>query len=322
MTSERRPPGTAGTDGPPTTPAAAPAPGTPVRPSTPVPVTARARATAWQAGLTLALFARPAWALALVGAVALATVFVLLGRWQYSRHEAKVERRDRVEASWAATVVPLSELLPRPGTRLAGSSEWRPVAATGRYESRGTVLVRNRPLAGAAGYEVLVPLRLDSGALLLVDRGWLPAGATARRPDVVPPPPEGPVTLVVRLRPGEPPASGPWPQGQALRIDLDRIGRGLTGPVHRAYGVLDTESPRPGTAPTPLPRPDVGLGPHLAYAVQWWGFAAVALVVPFVAAGREVRRRSPAAAPPARQGGVGAAGPVPSADGQVAEHER
>ena len=75
-------------------------------------------------------------------------------------------------------------------------------------------------------------------------------------------------------------------------------------------------------APTPLPRPDVGLGPHLAYAVQWWGFAAVALVVPFVAAGREVRRRSPAAAPPARQGGVGAAGPVPSADGQVAEHER
>lgn len=237
------------------------------------------------------LLGEPSWALALVGAILLSVVFVLLGRWQFARHEARVDRRDQVQAVHDLSPVPLAAVLPAPRTPLRERDEWRPVTAHGRYLTTATVLVRNRPLDGDAGYEVLVPLRLDSGAVLLVDRGWVPAGATARGPDAVPAPPAGEVTVQVRLRPSEPPSHRRWVPGQAAGIDIPRIDRQLPEPLYRAYGILFRERPAAAVTPTPLPRPDVGLGPHLAYSVQWWAFALTVPVLLAVAGVREVDRR-------------------------------
>ena len=76
----------------------------------------------------------------------------------------------------------------------------------GRIWSDATVVVRNRPNEnGEFGYEVVVPFRVDGGPVLLVDRGWIPNGASGARPDAVPAPPPGKVTIVARLRPTEPP---------------------------------------------------------------------------------------------------------------------
>jgi hypothetical protein len=143
-----------------------------------------------------------------------------------------------------------------------------------------------------------VPFRPADGApLLLVDRGWIPNGASGARPDSVPPPPSGTVTVVARLRPTEPPEDRSAPPGQEQRIDVPRIiapiVAALGAPaVTRAYGVLASEDPRPSVAPTLLPRPDDDLGPHLAYAVQWWVGALALYVLLVVYASKEAARRA------------------------------
>lgn len=255
----------------------------------------------------VSLLRRRSWALALVGVVVLSVCFVFLGRWQMSRHDAKVERRNLIAANYDAAPVPLADLVPptaaggdvQPGTRQAGTFdralEWRPVTVRGTYAAQHTILVRNRPFEGVNGYEVLVPLRTDDGRVLLVDQGWIVAGADASRPDSVPSPPQGPVEVVARLRPGEPPTDRRPPAGQALRIDLDQIGEtlqdaGVSQPLVPAYAVLATQSPASERAPALLPRPEVGLGINFAYAVQWWAFAVAAYVLFAVATVREVRR--------------------------------
>lgn len=250
-----------------------------------------------------------AWLAALVGVVVLSVLFVFLGRWQYQRHEARSLRSDRIAANYDAEPVPLVRLLPGvaadPTVTLPRELEWRPVRVAGRYLTDATVVVRNRPMQGQPGYEVLVPLALDGvgdagSRVLLVDRGWLPTGATGTAPDRVPPPPQGPVEVVVRLRPGEPGIDRPAPRGQALRIDLKQIADSLGRPLVGAYGVLDTETPAAGEAPKPLPRPDLGTDINLPYAVQWYAFALVAYLLLGWGAVREVRRRRAATPSPDR----------------------
>src|SRR5690606_11043464 len=91
------------------------------------------------------------------------------------------------------------------------------------------LLVRGRPLGGSPGFEQLVPFQLDDGRLFVVDRGWLPTGNAQDLPDVDPAPPAGPVTVVVRLKAGEPTIAGrSAPAGQVATIHLPTIA-GIVG---------------------------------------------------------------------------------------------
>jgi cytochrome oxidase assembly protein ShyY1 len=266
-------------------------------------------------GAVLRVLREPFWVRAAAVAVLLSVAFVLLGRWQWGRHEGRVTVAERIDANYDAAPVDLQALLPDPGAALPPGDEWRPVRLAGTYLADRGVLVRNRPLDGTYGYEVVVPFRPAGGSpLLLVDRGWIPNGASGARPDAVPPPPSGTVTVVARLRPTEPPEDRSPPPGQQLRIDVPRITSPVTAAlgtpaVTRAYGVLASEDPRPAAAPTLLPRPDGDLGPHLAYAVQWWAGAVALLVLLVVYAAKEAGRRaadrSGAAEPGAGQPGAG-----------------
>ena len=267
----------------------------------------------------LRVLREPFWVRAALAVVLLSVACVLLGRWQWGRHEGKVAAAGRISHNYDAAPVDLAAVLPDPTATLPAGDEWRPVRVVGTYLADRGVLVRNRPLDGVYGYEVVVPLRpANGGPLLLVDRGWIPAGASGARPDAVPPPPAGTVTVVGRLRPTEPPDDRSPPPGQELRIDVPRI----TGPivsalgapaVTRAYAVLATEDPRPPDSPSLLPRPDGDLGPHLAYAVQWWAGAAVLYVLLIVYAGKEAGRRAGGEAAPGTL-----PGPAPRAPGRLA----
>ncbi|HYY09359.1 MAG TPA: SURF1 family protein [Kineosporiaceae bacterium] len=249
----------------------------------------------------LAVLREPFWIRAALFAVLVSVVCGLLGRWQWGRHEGKVVVADRVHRNYDATPVPLAQVVPDPAAPLPADTQWRQVRVMGTYLADRTVLVRNRPLDVVYGYEVLVPLRpADGGPLLLVDRGWIPNGASGARPDAVPAPPAGTVTVVARLRPTEPPLDRQPPPGQELRIDVPRITASLGAPaVTRAYGVLASEDPWLAAAPTPLPRPDTDLGPHLSYAVQWWAGAVTAYVLLLVYAAKEAGRRRGGTAPAA-----------------------
>ena len=256
----------------------------------------RRRPDGGTARAALRLFREPVWVRMLLLVMALSVVFVLLGRWQWHRHVSTSRKDSQVIANYNRAPVPLIALLPTVADRLPAIDQWRSVRVSGRYDSGQTVLVRNRPLNGDYGYEVLVPLRTPSGALLLVDRGWIPNGQTGARPDSVPAPPAGTVQVVARLRPTEPPLNRSAPPGQALRIDLPRIAATLDAPSYRAYGVLASESPGAATAPTLLPEPSLDPGPYLSYAVQWGGFAVTAYALLGYYAYREAGRRADLAA--------------------------
>jgi cytochrome oxidase assembly protein ShyY1 len=249
----------------------------------------------------LRLLRERAWLGALLGVVVLSVVFVFLGRWQYHRHEARSARNALVNTNYSTAPVTLRDLLPtvrqNPTAPLPRNLEWRPVTTTGTYLSEFTVLLRNRPQNDQNGYHVLVPLRTTDGPILLINRGWIPAGSTsAAEPDAVPAPPTGTVTVVARLRPSEPTTTRRAPAGQANRIAVRELATALDPADARqvvgGYGLVVSETPRPAQAPALSPKPDPGLGINLAYAIQWVAFAIAAYVLFGVAMVREARRRN------------------------------
>lgn len=246
----------------------------------------------------------PRWVGGLALAVVLALACVALGAWQWDRREQARERNAPVLANYATDPRPVTEVLgTQPSTGvLPRDAEWTPVRARGRYVPEQTLLVRNRPLDGRPGYHVLVPLRLEDGRTLVVDRGWLPTGATGAAPDAVPAPPSGVVDVVARLRPPEPASERDAPAGQVQTIDLDAIAAALDAPdlVTSAYAVLAEEDPPVSSAPVPLPRPAVDEGPHLSYSLQWFVFAAGIFVGYGVLARRTARDLAAEAGGPPR----------------------
>ena len=250
-----------------------------------------ARAPATLALDAVRLLREGRWLRSLVLVILFAAGCGMLGYWQWSRHVDRSAAVERVKSNYGMSPVPLAELLPTADTALATDQEWRQVEVSGTYLADRTVLIRNRSFHGDPGYEVVVPLRTTAGAVLLVDRGWLPNGVTGSRPDVVPDPPSGPVQVVARLHRSELSAGKKAPAGQAMQVDVPQLATALREPVHRAYAVLATETPRPTSAPRPLPRPDLGLGINLAYALQWWVFTVGAFVMLGYYAYREARNR-------------------------------
>lgn len=227
------------------------------------------------------------WLGLLTVAVVVAAACVLLGRWQLHRLEYKHHRNLLVSRNMAATPVLPGRLL-RVDRGPDAADQWRRVRTTGRYDPDHTLLVRNRPLDGQIGFHVLVPFVTSAGPALLVDRGWVPAGENATVVPAVPRPPPGEVAVTVRIRPSEPASTtGTPPRGQVTRIDVSSIRQDLPYPAYGGYGELTREEPRPRSAPARLVLPELSTGPHLAYAVQWFLFALMALGAFVVLARRE-----------------------------------
>lgn len=239
----------------------------------------------------LRVLRRPRWIAYLLLAVLFGVLTTGLGLWQWGRYEEKAERRDLVEANYDAAPVALEEILPDTGTALPPGDQWRRVSVTGSYDAEAEHLVRNRPRQGVFGYEVLVPLVLDDGSAVAVDRGWVPSAETAAtRPDV-PPPPDGQVTVTGWLRPSEPDLGRDLPAGQLASVDLPGLEEATGYDLVRAYVILEAEDP-PADRPTALAAPDTRLGSHFAYALQWWITVPVGLVLVLVMARQQAREES------------------------------
>jgi cytochrome oxidase assembly protein ShyY1 len=209
-----------------------------------------------------------------------AVVCVALAQWQWARRLDAVAEIRVVEANWDSAPLTLREVLPATDA-LDPESEWTPVTLTGEYLLEEQLLVRNRPLSGRPGFEVLTPLRLPSGELFVVNRGWLPVGSLQDSPDVVPNPPRGQVEVLVRLKPGEPTITGRGaPDGQIATINLPQLTQQIEGGmvVSGAYGLLDSETPAANERPTAAVRPASDEGPHLSYTFQWYLFGLLGFV--------------------------------------------
>lgn len=219
-------------------------------------------------------------------AVVVAVVCVLLGIWQWNRHEDRAAANDLVNTNYDLPPAPLADVA---DGAVPADAVWRSVELEGSYVGE-QVTVRNRPVDGNAAARVLAVLRTedDDGArLVVVDRGWLPLGDDAPVPPAYP---DGEVTVVGRVREAEAPDARTAPAGQVYRIEPETVAAATGadgGDLLDGYVLATTED---GAAPAglePFPRPETTPGSHLSYAFQWWVFAAGALVGFVVLARRE-----------------------------------
>lgn len=218
--------------------------------------------------------------LALVVLFALATSF--LSSWQFDRRNERVQQINQVIENYDREPVSLSEI---DWANIEGISqeEWRPVRVSGEYLAEKYLLVRNRPLAGQAGFLQLVPLALSDGRILFVERGWLIASSELTTPNANPLPNSGYHELVVRLRAGE--ANLGKAEAQTLAsIDLIEAARRIGAEdqaITSFYGRLVSETPGYEVAPLPMPKPSLNEGNHLSYAIQWVIFGIMAFIAFF-----------------------------------------
>lgn len=219
------------------------------------------------------------WAGYLALTILFAVICSGLGMWQIARRGEALAEIAKVDANFDATPVPIADALHNLDA-FQESQKWMPVVATGTYLAEDELLARNRPLAANPGFEVLTPLRLADGSVFVVDRGWVPTGDDQDAPDSVPAAPEGQVTVVSRLKAGEPSLAGRTASGnQIATINLHDIAKRLGAPTYTgAYGLMATEDPAPAQRPVAVTRPVTDEGPHLSYAFQWFVFGLLAFI--------------------------------------------
>lgn len=199
-----------------------------------------------------------------------------LGEWQFHRLEDRKARNAIIERNESAPPAAVPEVMPTAGD-VSAADEWRVVTATGKYAVEDTVIVRYRTRDGAPGVDVVVPLVLDSGISVLVDRGWL--ATESRNPSAadLPAPPSGEVTLTGWVRRDGTGDSTAVVDGSTRAISSDRIGAALDREVHHGFIDLRSEDPRPENALEPAELPELNNGPHFFYGLQWWFFGALAV---------------------------------------------
>ena len=235
------------------------------------------------------LVRQPRWVAFIAITVGLCVLFWWLGLWQWHRHEDRSARNDAVEAAQRTPEQPLSSVMPDP-TYLPAGAEHRLVTATGQYLSTAQRLQRNP--SGRAGFAVLTPLELDVGGTVIVNRGFVPPSTSnPNTPSDVEglEPPGGPVEVVMRLRAPQDTTDRTAPEGQVYDIDPRAYPAEVPEPSYVAYGDLVAQTPDADSA---LERPepaDLGMGPHLFYAFQWWLFIPIALVGLLLLLRREAR---------------------------------
>jgi cytochrome oxidase assembly protein ShyY1 len=224
----------------------------------------------------LALLRQPRWIGLVAITVGLSALFWWLGSWQFDRHEARSAQNTAVQQALAQPPTPVDAVMPDP-TVLAAANEHRSVLLEGTYLDDAQTLQRNP--RGRSGFAVLTPLELSTGGTVVVERGFVPRSLDdPNTPEASVTPPSGPIEVTVRLRQPQASSGRVAPDGQVYDINPSDYPVSLPSPVYAAYGELEDQTPEP-PAELELPPPaDIGLGPHLLYAIQWWLFIPLALV--------------------------------------------
>lgn len=208
-----------------------------------------------------------------VAAVAMIALLVSLGRWQVSRAAEKQARQSLLETRMREPVLKLSAPVD------AAAMVYRHVVAEGRYLPEGQVFIDNRLHFGRAGFHVLTPLRLASGATVLVNRGWIARDAQYPKPPAVAVP-EGVVTVA---------GLAATPPARYLELSAQTISgnvwQNLSFERYREHLRIDVmpfeilaAPPAPGLAAVEE-QPDAGVAKHQEYALTWFSLAATVLVL-------------------------------------------
>jgi len=211
-------------------------------------------------------------------AVALAVLFVRLGVWQLDR---RAERRVRN----AVTAAQLAQgELPFEHVRREAEPMLRRVVLEGTPDTANEFMITGRSRNGSPGVHILTPVRVPgSDTAVLVNRGWVYAAdaATAELAGW------REQRVVFHGYTNQLPQSfvSPVIKGRSLRpLGVLGVQRLIPYPVRDLY--LVSQDSQTDQTPARLPLPALDEGPHLMYAIQWYAFAAIALIGSAVVARR------------------------------------
>ena len=209
-------------------------------------------------------------------------VLARLGVWQLDRLAQRRIFNERVTAQ-----------MNQPQLELQGEAlqadlyymEYRTVRVRGEYDFSQEVALRNQVWGNLYGVHLLTPLRIEnSQAVILVDRGWIPAedfasGEWSRfaEPGVVE------VSGILRRpqsRPDFGRISDPTPAaGERLTAwNLANLEQMQQQMPYRLLPAYIQQSPDPAWVEMPyrsVTEVEITEGPHLGYAIQWFTFAAI-----------------------------------------------
>jgi surfeit locus 1 family protein len=210
-------------------------------------------------------------------------VLLGLGTWQVERLHWKEGLIAERTAALSADPVPVPETLDA-----AVPLDFHRVTATGSFDHAKELYIGALDKRGISGYQIVTPLTLEDGKILLVNRGFVPE---IRKP------PEtreagqiaGTVTVDGILRLAIKPTGWMVPQNQPgdnfwIYVDVpamaeaDKLDPASVLPFYVEAG----PAPNPGGFPiggqTRISLPN----DHLQYAITWYGFALTLIVIYFV----------------------------------------
>jgi len=238
----------------------------------------------WRTALT------PRWTGLLLLALAIAAVMSVLGVWQLdvyrSKTDAATAKRAEAEPVSLQSLFPIDAGLPSKavGRRVTVTGTWGPAA--------DQIFVSDRRVNDRDGYWVVTPLLLEQGSqsvgntdgqpseAVMVVRGWVAAVE-----DPAATPPSGSVAITGAVAASEAQdASGDASKGRVLQsLRIPTIVHLVDYRIYDAFVVLASSTPAlaadaaPVIVPAPSPPTDHAGLRNVAYAFQWWIFAAFTL---------------------------------------------
>ncbi|MDM0120706.1 SURF1 family protein [Variovorax sp. J2L1-78] len=242
------------------------------------------------------------WIVTLAALLTLAAT-VSLGRWQLSRAAQKEALQAEIEAQRQRPALDQEAFLAidKPADALH-----RPVHLRGLWLADQTVYLDNRQMHGVPGFYVLTPFALEgSEQTVMIQRGWVqrnfndraqlmpvetPAGLVEVTGRIAPPPAHL-LELGKPAAPASAPASAPegTPAGEAAQpaVGSSPIRQNLDLEAFRSETRLplrtDLTLQQIGAASEGLqrdwPAPALGVDKHYGYAFQWFGLAALVVIL-------------------------------------------
>lgn len=211
--------------------------------------------------------------------VVVAVGCVGLGFWQLDRRGQRLTHNAEAVAGRSLPTLDLNAPSGEPRAQ-------RRVVARGSFDHQAELILRGHLWNGAPGVHVITPFRLaGSDSAVLVNRGFIPA-SDAATPDQPVPEERGEIVIEGLAVPVPITEDGGRPAERAgqiswRRLDLPAVRQRLPYPILEVYLLPETPSAA-GAWPRRVEPPPLDEGPHLSYAIQWFGIATAVLAFGFV----------------------------------------
>jgi surfeit locus 1 family protein len=231
---------------------------------------------------------RPRWWAAVL-AIAFAVLTIYLGNWQGARAQYKIDQQSMLDNARTAAPVDFWAFWRDP-KHVAASAEtfrYRAVNVDGRFDADTLLYVDNRIQDGKAGYVALQLFRAESDTAtkearhILVDRGWVEAAADRTKLPALDTPPN---RVAITGRINLPQSRNPGTFDNATLANSARINYINVEELAKRFNLalepyVIEQTAGPGFLGTQRALPAANYQKNLAYQVQWYAFAALAIVL-------------------------------------------